>query len=108
MVEAAPDSTEFDAQAFLVDNGIESLGDRLVANHEGNMMPLAEALATCAPARQAIEGAVTMAREFGADVKTAMTAYLDKLATPQTRSGHPSEAPAEAKKKDLKPSPAHR
>ncbi len=68
------------AQEFLIRNGIESLADRQVSNHDGEMIPLAQALVECSSARSAIEGAVEMAKEFGdGDVLAPMTKYLDKL-----------------------------
>lgn len=71
---------DFNAQEFLRVNGIESLRDRMVNDHDGNAMPLEEALVVCQSARQSIEGAVEMARTFGdGDVLTPMTKYLDKL-----------------------------
>ncbi len=87
----------FDAQAaqeLLTRNGIESLADRLVANHDGEMIPLKQALVECSAARSAVEGAAEMAKEFGdGDVLAPMTKYLDKLSK-QAQS-------PEAKKKEM-------
>lgn len=85
----------FSASAFLKENGLETLQDRMVMDHEGNPMTLGTALAECEPARKAIEGAVEMAKEFGdGEVLAPMTKYLDKLSA-QAQS-------PEAKKKEMK------
>jgi len=87
--ESAPDiEAVFDAEHFLIDNGIESLADREVSDHEGNRMSLAEALVKCDSARSAIEGAVEMAKNFGdGDVLGPMTSYLDKLSADAQSGG---------------------
>ncbi len=83
----------FNAQTFLTDHGIESLGDRLVADHEGNLVPMAQAIVSCKAARSSIEAVAEMARENGLDAANRVGTFLDK----QSRQAL-AEA-AEAKKK---------
>lgn len=51
----------FDAQEFLEEHGLEQYQDRMVRDHEGNPMPLGQAIVECQAARQAIQGAANMA-----------------------------------------------
>jgi hypothetical protein len=73
---------QFDPSEFLTELGIESLASREVLDHEGNSVPLAQALVTCQSARSAISSAVEMIREIGGDdvdVLPHMTKHIDRM-----------------------------
>lgn len=77
-----PPDDNFDAGAFLSDLGIESLSDRMVRDHEGTKMPLAEAVATCLGARDSIAAAATLVKSVAgenADVAAHVGGYLETM-----------------------------
>jgi hypothetical protein len=87
--ESAPDlELPFDVDQFLIENGIQSLSQREVTDHEGKLMPLAQAMVECGGARKSIQAAVEMAKNFGGgDVLGPMTSYLDKLSADAQSGG---------------------
>ena len=67
---------------FLASRGIESLADRLVKDHDGKPVPLAEALAMCEPARASIDSTIETIRDMGgkdADILPQMTKHLERM-----------------------------
>jgi hypothetical protein len=69
-------------QEFLATRGIESLGHCPVMNHEGQPVTLAEALASCEPARRSIDSTLAIIRDMGgeeADVLPAMTKHIERM-----------------------------
>lgn len=77
----APAEAEIDPSKFLSDRGLETLGTRMVKDHEGNLVPLIDAVRVpCA--RSAIDAAVEMVRDMrgeDADIVPDMSRYLNRL-----------------------------
>jgi hypothetical protein len=89
---------EFNPHEFLEERGIESLANRAVRDHEGNVVPLYTALVTCDSARNAIDAAVDMAKSMGDEnVLPMMDRYLSKM---EEKAAASAGAVEEAKKKD--------
>lgn len=89
---------EFDPQAFLVDNRLESLSDRRIPDHEGKLVPLPQAIADCLGARRGIMSALAMAKDLGAeDIAGAVGKFVDRMANEAQAAAPDYEA---AKKKD--------
>lgn len=89
-----------EVQEFLVERGIESLADRPVRGHDGELMPLAQAIATCEPARTSIDSTIETIRDMGGkdtDIIPQMTKHLDRMS--QKAQTVEIREPAEAEKK---------
>lgn len=89
---------------FLVARGIESLANELVKGHNGELIPLHEALA-CGPARTSIDSIIAERRETALelgvkdiDVLPAVRRHIDKLGE-EAQNATQAPAPAGAGKK---------
>lgn len=86
---------------FLSSRGIESLADAPVMGHDGQTVPLAEALAACGPARAQIDSTIETIREVGGpdvDVTGAMRRNLERMSE-QAQATDPTPQAAGAEKK---------
>jgi len=86
---------------FLASRGIESLASRPVTGHDGQPVPLAEALAFCEPARHSIDAAIATIKDVGgenADVLSAMTRHVERMSN-EAQSTIPTPQTAGAEKK---------
>lgn len=67
---------------FLAERGIESLADAPVMGHDGKSVPLAEALASCRPARDSIDDTIATIKAVGGpevDVTGAIQNHLTRM-----------------------------
>jgi len=67
---------------FLAVRGLESLADRPVMGHDGEPVTLAQALASCAPARKSIDSTLATIKDLGVkseDILPAMEKHINRM-----------------------------
>lgn len=77
------------------------MADRPVKSHDGSVVTLSEALASCEPARHSIDAAIETIRDVGGsdiDVVPALTKHIERMGEKaQTNSTAPQHREAEKK-----------
>jgi hypothetical protein len=66
-------------QDFLAERGIESLAGCPVMGHDGEPVTLAEALASCEPARRSIDRTIALSKKYNGDVLTDLKESLEEM-----------------------------